>query len=47
MKTNTQSTYAVIDLGYFGLPLAAEFGKHRAVIGFDIQTDRIAELHNG
>lgn len=35
---------AVIGLGYVGLPLAVEFGKHRPVIGFDIKPDRIAEL---
>ena len=27
---------AVIGLGYVGLPLAVEFGKHRNVVGFDI-----------
>ncbi len=38
---------AVIGLGYVGLPLAVEFGKKRAVIGFDINQERIAELKNG
>lgn len=38
---------AVIGLGYVGLPLAVEFGKHRPVIGFDINPDRIAALGNG
>jgi len=38
---------AVIGLGYVGLPLAVEFGKHRPVIGFDIKPDRIAELRGG
>jgi UDP-N-acetyl-D-galactosamine dehydrogenase len=38
---------AVIGLGYVGLPLAVEFGKHRPVIGFDIKPDRIAELRAG
>ena len=37
-------TLAIIGLGYVGLPLAVEFGKHRPVIGFDIKPDRIAEL---
>jgi len=36
----------VIGLGYVGLPLAAEFGKKRKVIGFDINQERIAELKN-
>lgn len=40
-------TLAVIGLGYVGLPLAVEFGKKRSVIGFDIKTDRIAELKAG
>ncbi len=38
---------AVIGLGYVGLPLAAEFAKHRPVIGFDISDERIAELAEG
>ena len=37
-------TIAVIGLGYVGLPLAVEFGKKRPVIGFDIKSERIAEL---
>lgn len=40
-------TLAVIGLGYVGLPLAVEFGKRRAVIGFDINPERIAELRSG
>ena len=38
---------AVIGLGYVGLPLAVEFGKLRSVLGFDINTQRVAELRNG
>jgi UDP-N-acetyl-D-galactosamine dehydrogenase len=38
---------AVIGLGYVGLPLAAEFGKKRPTIGFDINQRRIDELSNG
>jgi UDP-N-acetyl-D-galactosamine dehydrogenase len=38
---------AVIGLGYVGLPLAVEFGKKRFVIGFDINTQRIAQLKQG
>lgn len=38
---------AVIGLGYVGLPLAAEFGKLRPVIGFDINKLRISELQAG
>lgn len=38
---------AVIGLGYVGLPLAVEFGKHTATLGYDINQQRIAELDNG
>ncbi len=40
-------TIAVIGLGYVGLPLAAEFGRKRAVVGFDIRAARIEELRAG
>lgn len=45
--TTSQKTIAVIGLGYVGLPLAVEFGRHRSVIGFDIQVSRINELQAG
>lgn len=38
---------AIIGLGYVGLPLAVEFGKKYAVVGFDINQTRIDELSNG
>ncbi|NNM06134.1 MAG: Vi polysaccharide biosynthesis UDP-N-acetylglucosamine C-6 dehydrogenase TviB [Gemmatimonadetes bacterium] len=38
---------AVIGLGYVGLPLAVEFGKHRSVVGFDINEARVKELESG
>ena len=37
----------VIGLGYVGLPLAVEFGKHFETIGFDIRPERVAELERG
>src|ERR1044071_3105665 len=37
----------VVGLGYVGLPLAVEFGKHYETTGFDIKTNRIAELKSG
>lgn len=40
-------TIAIIGLGYVGLPLAVEFGKHRKTIGFDINVARIEELKSG
>ena len=38
---------AIIGLGYVGLPLAVEFGKHFPTLGFDINTERIQELNSG
>lgn len=37
----------VVGLGYVGLPLAVEFGKHYGTVGFDIKTARVAELKKG
>ena len=47
MSISGHKKIAVIGLGYVGLPLAVEFGKHRSVIGFDINVARIAELQSG
>ena len=47
MLTLENAKVAIIGLGYVGLPLAVEFGKHREVIGFDINQKRVAELENG
>jgi len=38
---------AVIGLGYVGLPLAVEFGRHFHTVGFDVKPKRIAELKAG
>ena len=40
-------TIAIIGLGYVGLPLAVAFGEKYPVVGFDINTDRIANLKKG
>ena len=37
----------VVGLGYVGLPLAVEFGKHFDTTGFDVKASRIAELKAG
>ncbi|MEZ7892930.1 MAG: Vi polysaccharide biosynthesis UDP-N-acetylglucosamine C-6 dehydrogenase TviB [Candidatus Wallbacteria bacterium] len=37
----------IIGLGYVGLPLAVEFGKHYKTIGFDILQKRVDELTAG
>ncbi len=47
MKKGEQKKIAVIGLGYVGLPLAAEFGKIRSIVGFDINQERIIDLQNG
>jgi UDP-N-acetyl-D-galactosamine dehydrogenase len=38
---------AIIGLGYVGLPLAVAFAQQYEVVGFDINSQRIAELQNG
>ncbi|ODS62996.1 MAG: Vi polysaccharide biosynthesis protein VipA/TviB [Arenimonas sp. SCN 70-307] len=46
--TRLEDTHiAIIGLGYVGLPLAVEFGKHFDTIGYDIRGARIAELREG
>ncbi|MVO17260.1 Vi polysaccharide biosynthesis UDP-N-acetylglucosamine C-6 dehydrogenase TviB [Parasedimentitalea huanghaiensis] len=45
--SNAADRICVIGLGYVGLPLAVEFGKHREVVGFDINQDRIDQLRQG
>ena len=42
MKVNI----GVIGLGYVGLPLSVEFGKHFHTIGYDINKSRISDLKN-
>jgi len=37
----------VVGLGYVGLPVAAAFARHYAVIGYDINATRIEELARG
>ena len=38
---------AVIGLGYVGLPLVVEFGKHMRTIGFDIAESKVASCQRG
>ncbi|MDQ0304628.1 Vi polysaccharide biosynthesis UDP-N-acetylglucosamine C-6 dehydrogenase TviB [Ancylobacter polymorphus] len=49
MLTQTLDTarLGVIGLGYVGLPVAVEFGKHLPVVGFDINSARIEALRRG
>jgi UDP-N-acetyl-D-galactosamine dehydrogenase len=46
-KKTADAKVAIVGLGYVGLPLAVEFGKHLDTLGFDIDAGRIAELKAG
>jgi len=41
---NKDKRIAVVGLGYVGLPLALEFGRHFSVVGFDINAQRIEQM---
>jgi len=41
------SVVAVIGLGYVGLPLVIEFGKHGRTIGFDISVPKVESCLRG
>jgi len=41
------TTIAVLGLGYVGLPLVVEFGKHARTIGFDISESKVAACQRG
>ena len=43
----THYKIAIIGLGYVGLPLAVAFGEKYQVVGFDIHSERIANLKKG
>jgi UDP-N-acetyl-D-glucosamine/UDP-N-acetyl-D-galactosamine dehydrogenase len=47
MRDLGRTKIAIIGLGYVGLPLAVEFGKKYATVGFDINPRRIRELRLG
>ncbi len=42
-----EARIGIVGLGYVGLPLAVEFGKRFPTTGFDIKSERIAELRRG
>lgn len=44
---NRKEKLAVIGLGYVGLPIALEFARKLAVIGFDIKPDRVELMKKG
>ena len=45
--TLTSPTVAVVGLGYVGLPLVVEFGRHLRTIGFDSATAKVAACREG
>ena len=47
MINKNDTKLGIIGLGYVGLPLAVEFGKKFATVGFDINDTRINELKFG
>lgn len=47
MQSLQNSRIGIVGLGYVGLPLAIEFGKHFNTVGFDINHERIQALRAG
>lgn len=47
MRAVDSAKIGIIGLGYVGLPLAIEFGKHYPTTGLDIKHERIEELRAG
>ena len=45
--SNKKTKLAVVGLGYVGLPLAAAFAEKFSVIGFDLNTKKIAAYKQG
>ena len=45
--TLSSTKIAIVGLGYVGLPLAVEFGRHFDTVGFDIHAARVDELRAG
>ncbi|MEO8444926.1 MAG: Vi polysaccharide biosynthesis UDP-N-acetylglucosamine C-6 dehydrogenase TviB [Gammaproteobacteria bacterium] len=46
-KKINDAKVAIVGLGYVGLPLAVEFGRHLDTVGFDIDPKRISDLKAG
>src|SRR5690606_3010530 len=47
LKLPVTPRIAVVGVGYVGLPLAGEFGKHFDTLGFDVNSARVSELSEG
>ena len=46
-QLTTHTRIGIIGLGYVGLPLAVEYGKHYYTVGFDTNQQRVHELQCG
>ncbi|MDX1912428.1 MAG: nucleotide sugar dehydrogenase [Saprospiraceae bacterium] len=44
---NKEKSLAVIGLGYVGLPIALAFARHFRVLGYDLNTERVAMMRRG
>ena len=47
MRSLNTTKIGIVGLGYVGLPLAIELGKHFPTVGFDINVERIEALRQG
>jgi UDP-N-acetyl-D-galactosamine dehydrogenase len=47
MTETVERRIGIVGLGYVGLPLAVEFGKHFDTLGFDIDAGRVAQIVAG
>ncbi len=47
MPVVTDTAIAIIGIGYVGLPLAFALARHHDVAAFDLDSERIRELHSG
>ncbi|HZH44334.1 MAG TPA: nucleotide sugar dehydrogenase [Lysobacter sp.] len=47
MRDLSSARIGVVGLGYVGLPLAVEFGKRFATVGYDVDGERVRELREG
>jgi UDP-N-acetyl-D-galactosamine dehydrogenase len=47
MTSMDNTRIGIVGLGYVGLPLAVEFGKHFPTFGYDINQARVKELQSG
>jgi UDP-N-acetyl-D-galactosamine dehydrogenase len=47
MQDIEAASIGIVGLGYVGLPLAIEFGKHYPTLGLDVKAERIEELRAG